>query len=160
MIEFIGMPSGELKKYIINYNKKIGLIGGIPGALIMLAVIIYYALKVHLVVLFGLVGPALWIFLIVSQPFKKDVPKLCSTKLTILLKKGIMITHTHEQAYTRSISAVKRVLDVGNGYVFSFQYKDRNPYFHCQKDLISEGTIEQFEELFKDKIVRLSQVAS
>ena len=111
MIEFIGMPSGELKKYIINYNKKIGLIGGIPGALIMLAVIIYYALKVHLVVLFGLVGPALWIILIVSQPFKKDVPKLCSTKLTIILEKGIMITHTNEQAYTRSISAVKRVLE-------------------------------------------------
>ncbi len=35
-----------------------------------------------------------------------------------------------------------------------FYLPNFNRRFICQKDLITEGTIEEFEEIFKDKIVR------
>ena len=155
MIEFEGLPSGELKKYIIQMNKKIGWIGGALGGVPLLVVLIYLILKLrHPIVLLGLLVLALWILVFALQPFKKDIPKLLATKLTIL-EDGKIIAYAHDETHYSSINSVKRVLDVGNGYVF--ELLDRNPFFHCQKDQIVKGTIEQFEALFKDKIVRLDE---
>ena len=52
------------------------------------------------------------------------------------------------------ISTIKSVEDYGEWYYFIFNYADRDPYFICQKSLLSKGTIEKFEELFADKIVK------
>ncbi|MBQ2894029.1 MAG: hypothetical protein IJE92_00765, partial [Clostridia bacterium] len=108
----------------------------------------------HPIVWLGLIVLALWFLLIALQPFKKDIPKLFATKF-IILENGKIIAYAHDETHYSSINSVKRVLDVGNGYVF--ELLDRNPFFHCQKDQIVKGTIEQFEALFKDKIVRLDE---
>ena len=52
------------------------------------------------------------------------------------------------------ISKVKKVIDEGEWYfiLFYFPYKQANCI--CQKNLITKGSIEEFEELFKDKIIR------
>jgi len=156
MIEFEGLPSGELRKYVLKQNKKLAwaccAIGGIP----LLGVLIYLILKLrHPIVLLGFLGIALWILLFSLLPLKKDIPKLFATKLTVL-EDGTIITCTYYQILTSATNYVKRVIDVGNGYVFIFKFRHRTPpFFHCQKDQITKGTIEQFEELFKDKIVRL-----
>ena len=157
MIEFNGMPTGEVSKYVIKQNKKAGWIGGSLGGIVMLAAIIYAAVQLqHPIVWLGLIVLALWFLLIALQPFKKDIPKLFATKLTIL-EDGKIIAYAYDQTYCNSIDSVRKILDVGNGYVFEFKFRYRNPYFHCQKDQITKGTIEQFEELFKDKIVRLDE---
>ena len=49
---------------------------------------------------------------------------------------------------------IKSVIDYGLYYVFVFYFPNLDRRFICQKDLITEGTIEEFEEIFKDKIVR------
>ncbi|MBQ2710399.1 MAG: hypothetical protein IJF66_00445 [Clostridia bacterium] len=155
MIEFNGMPTGEVSKYVIKQNKKAGWIGGSLGGIVMLAAIIYAAVELqHPIVWLGLIVLALWFLLIALQPFKKDIPKLFATKF-IILENGKIIAYAHDETHYSSINSVKRVLDVGNGYVF--ELLDRNPFFHCQKDQIVKGTIEQFEALFKDKIVRLDE---
>lgn len=156
MIEFEGIPSGKLRKHIISANKKLGLISSLFGVIVASAIIIYLTIKFNqpIILLGGFVWLALFVVLMALQPFKKDVPKLFATKLTIF-EDGKMIAVGYDQSYHNSVEFVKKVLDVGDGYVFEFMFKARNPYFHCQKSQITKGTIEQFEELFKDKIVRL-----
>ena len=45
------------------------------------------------------------------------------------------------------------VIDMGAWYKFKYNLTI-NVFTVCQKDLIVEGTIEEFEELFADKLVR------
>lgn len=52
---------------------------------------------------------------------------------------------------------VKEVEDLGDSYRILFDFPGCSPMFLCQKDLITEGTIEDFEELFADKIVRKAE---
>ena len=49
---------------------------------------------------------------------------------------------------------VKEILDLGYAYYFKFYGKPGHCFFLCQKDLITQGTIEEFEEIFADLIVR------
>ncbi len=57
----------------------------------------------------------------------------------------------------RKMYDVKEVEDWGDSYRILFDFLGRSPMFLCQKDLITEGTIEDFEELFADKIVRKAE---
>lgn len=58
---------------------------------------------------------------------------------------------------TRSLLDVKCVFDCGDWYYIQF-YFPHHKYFACQKNLLTEGTIEQFEELFKSNIVYIDEV--
>ena len=51
------------------------------------------------------------------------------------------------------IDEVLEVIDMGTCYRFKYNTKI-NILAVCQKNLIVEGTIEEFEELFADKLVR------
>ena len=52
------------------------------------------------------------------------------------------------------LSSIKEVVDWGEWYHIRFYFPGVCPYFVCQKDLITQGTIEEFEKLFEDKLVR------
>ena len=51
---------------------------------------------------------------------------------------------------------IATVEDHGEWYNFTFEYGHGNPYFVCQKALLAQGTIEDFEALFEGKIVRMN----
>ena len=55
---------------------------------------------------------------------------------------------------TKPLEKVKKVIDVGEWYYFIFKFGDISNSWVCQKDLIRQGTIEEFEKLFENKIVR------
>jgi len=55
------------------------------------------------------------------------------------------------------ISKVKEIIDEGEWYFIIFKY-DITDTIVCQKDLIIQGTIEEFEKLFEGKIKRNSKV--
>ena len=52
----------------------------------------------------------------------------------------------------KPMKKIKKVLDVGDCYYII--YGDISNCIVCQKNLIQEGTIEEFEALFPEKIVR------
>ena len=56
--------------------------------------------------------------------------------------------------FCKRLETVKCIIDVGDWYVFDFFFPHKNRYFVCQKDLLVEGSIEEFESLFKGKIKR------
>ena len=53
------------------------------------------------------------------------------------------------------IQEVKIVNDYGDWYHMIIPKQDK--YFIFQKDLITQGTIEEFESIFEDKIVRINK---
>lgn len=56
--------------------------------------------------------------------------------------------------HERKIQHIKKIVDYGDWYQIFFKYPYKNQTYICQKDLIKKGTIEDFENLFKGKIVR------
>jgi len=61
----------------------------------------------------------------------------------------------NEQEYANNrLDDVKNVVDLGDWYIVRFYFPINLRWFICQKDLIVEGTIEDFEKLFEGKIVR------
>lgn len=54
----------------------------------------------------------------------------------------------------KNIQDIKEIWDMGTFYAVIFYFPNMDRRFICQKDLIVEGTIEEFEQLFEDKIVR------
>lgn len=54
----------------------------------------------------------------------------------------------------RELQDVKKVIDEGDWYQIIFYFPYKLAECICQKDLITEGTIEEFEELFQDRIER------
>lgn len=55
---------------------------------------------------------------------------------------------------TVSLSKIKKIIDAGDWYEIIFKHGNICNSWVCQKDLIVEGTIDEFEQLFHDKIVR------
>ena len=60
------------------------------------------------------------------------------------------------QRYTerRNIADVKCVRDFGEFYELVFPFGKVSEKFICQKDLLTKGTLEKFEALFGDRIIR------
>ena len=56
------------------------------------------------------------------------------------------------QEYSTSIEKVVEVIDMGSWFRIKLDFKI-NMFLICQKDLLVEGTLEEFEEIFKDKLV-------
>ncbi len=52
-----------------------------------------------------------------------------------------------------NLNSVVSVIDMGTWYTFKFNLKMNN-FFVCQKDLLIEGSLEEFEKLFEGKIER------
>ena len=55
---------------------------------------------------------------------------------------------------TKPISRVKKIMDMGEWYYIIFKFGDISNSWVCQKDLIINGTIEDFEKMFNGKIER------
>ena len=49
---------------------------------------------------------------------------------------------------------VKCIFDFGDWYHIVFKFPTKSIYCVCQKNLLEEGTIEEFETIFEGKIVR------
>lgn len=53
-----------------------------------------------------------------------------------------------------NVEHIKKVIDYGDYYYISFRYPHKIIGCLCQKDLIVQGTIEDFERFFNGKIIR------
>ncbi|MEG1609079.1 MAG: hypothetical protein RR348_04350, partial [Clostridia bacterium] len=73
-------------------------------------------------------------------------------KLTI--DANIISLESEKTTVVKSVLKIKKIIDVGEWYQILFYFPYKDPYFICQKDLITKGTIEDFEKLFEGKIVK------
>lgn len=147
MIKFQGEISQECKTWFIKRECRDSFKGNLIVALIISIITIIIGLLWDLIFLSFFALPAAIIILSFFPGFYKNLVKKIPETIEI---DNIAITGN----ISRSIETVKSVIDVGDWYVFNFYFPYKNRYFVCQKDLLVEGTIEEFEQLFEGKIER------
>lgn len=153
MIEFTGYLTGAAKKYFfkrgIKYLQNIFL----GSAILVSPPIVIFALRIKsLLLIAGYIIAAVATLILPYMQVKLDkdkyVPKLIRIQDNILLSVSDGITES------RYIEEVKEVRDYGEYYALVFPMGKLSEKFVCQKNLLTKGTLEEFEALFEGKIVK------
>ncbi len=153
MIEFKGNISEECKKYIWNRETKFVSLACIITALIFSGIIIIVALKVDLIILMFLLLTISFAFL-GSFP-QKGIDERLPQSISIENNEILLVSKACSKS--RSIWDIKKITDMGKWYVIDFYFPSKNLFFVCQKDLLIEGCIDDFEKLFEKKITKLKE---
>lgn len=154
LISFKGELSSESKKFVLKKQKKAATIMSIIQGVIFSAIVTLLGIFLDPVLFFlfavvaciPFLNVGLWVYdskFITQIDFDNNI-----IYPSFEQKKDI------ERPYFVSIDvdAVKKVVDYGDFYHL-IVFGKLSAYI-CQKDLITQGTIEDFEKLFEDKIVR------
>ena len=153
MIEFTGVPTGEFKDICVKRHKKDAMRFALVFGAIISAIIIALTFLLDKLIILFLAIPLAFIVAYAIWPTKKEEYKLFSKSITIT-EDGEMVAVTHFEEILRAVSQVEEVVDVGCGYIIKFYHEYRTDFFLCQKDLLVKGTLDEFENFFKDKITR------
>ena len=81
---------------------------------------------------------------------RKKLPFRWEYHITIDEEKIVVETPLWSKPLQKPIKKIKKVLDYED--VYYIIYGDMSNSIVCQKDLLEQGSIEEFKELFKDKI--------
>lgn len=149
---FLGTVSEKCKERILKTEQKNAFFAGLCAS-------IPFLIGNILLVIFDNYIFALFLPIWVAAPFLSGIrpspksyglilPQMISIDSSVLCSSGVSYYET------RKLDDVKKVVDYGEWYRIFFYFPYRSMRFVCQKDLIIEGTIEEFEELFADKMVR------
>lgn len=149
MIEFKGDLTGSSQEYALKKSSKLIQRFLLLGAVFLLPS--SYIISVTFLHSFWVfILPALFLALSI-------IPRITYKKYThqspicIYIDKGTIVINFKFNSQTLDISKVKAVYDYGNFYeiipenIFNFSV------FICQKDLLTDGTLEEFEALFDGK---------
>lgn len=79
---------------------------------------------------------------------KNDIP------LRIEITDTTIKSECRKKKYVNSLSNVSKVVDLGDFYSIRVNQCLEHARFMCKKDLLTQGTLEEFENLFADKMVR------
>ena len=164
-MEFRVEPTEEIKAYLKReLHKGFTLIGLISGGS-MLAIIWGFTALLwgeYGVFLFTGLSTFACVLLILyfsstkTKLFRESFEKGMPSTVLIDVDEQTIETMGGEISYKcNKIQDIKKVLDFGDFYAIIFYGRNIDRRFICQKDFIVQGTIEEFEQLFEGKIVRL-----
>lgn len=154
MIVFRGELSEEVKKFIYKVLISVNLI-----TMTILSIIIAVPMTIAVVL-----DDVIWVLgyvpipvLFLGVPQSEKNQKLAHPKEITIEENSIWIVG---ESFTqqRDVEAIKRIVDYGNFYQIEFYFPNRSIHCVCQKDLIVEGSIEEFEERFADYIERKTTI--
>ncbi len=150
MIKFQGELSQKCRKHLSNWETLGGKISGISVGLLGCIGAILLAIYWNIYAIMFLFP--MFLVMIFSGWSDKRTKEREPKSITIENDTIKMKSNTQEDV--RDLDMVKSVKDYGEWYVFKFFLSYKSGYFICQKDLLVEGTIEEFEKLFEGKIIR------
>lgn len=152
MIKFYGSISDINKNFIIKKEKFVFFAAFIVPISIGMILATIEAIKINLIWLIFYV-PLLFFLAIPLFPLgNKAVDSMIPTK--ILINNEIISSEGNNFRCIKKLIEIKKIIDYGQFYQIYFKWPKKSYKFLCQKDLIVEGTLEEFENLFKDKIIR------
>lgn len=152
IIEFKGELSEESKQFLLRRRTTIQVIVGILISLLGSACTIAVALVYDIIILIFLVCFAV-IAILSCLPYKKAAYKVMPKSISIE-DNALSLENDSNHNELREINNVKKIIDMGKWYYIIFYFPHKNIYFLCQKDLLTTGSLEEFEKLFEGKIVR------
>ena len=152
MIEFNGYITGEaldfFKKKIRNSGLKIWSV----SVVFAMPLIIFFFKRIGMLDVFAPILP-LWLLIPLLALIPKGKNELRSiTPNRIYTEDNCIICSCDSRSESRLMDDVSKVYDYGDFYFIAFVYGKFSDNFICQKDLLTSGTLEDFEELFAGKI--------
>ena len=149
MFEFKGELSSECKKLASRKEKMVGFICFLIPSLILSVITIILSLDDAWVLLFFIA----WIYfpIIPLLPVNKKNQGL-NFPNRIYIDENDVISESDKFHHEIPTDYIKYIKDFGEYYIIYFECPTRESQFTCQKDLITIGDVENFEEFFKDKI--------
>ena len=93
------------------------------------------------------------VFLLPLAALIPQAEKSMTPKKIVVDEESIACT-TDKEIVTKWISDVKQVIDHGEFYELVFPFGKISTNFICQKNLLTKGTLEEFEALFEGKITK------
>lgn len=152
MLKFYGQISESNKKFIIKREKLIFFLASLIPVIIGTILTIIAAIKINYIWFLFLI-PILFFISIPLYPLgKKTLDLMIPTK--IIINKQMIISEGNNYKCVRNSNDIKKIIDYGNYYQIYFNWPKKSYRFLCQKDLIVEGTIEDFEKIFSNKIIK------
>lgn len=152
MIKFEGMLSDKCKKFIIKKQMKLQIIACSITAILFSIPVLFAIFLWKPIAAVGLFPPVFFLLLSLIPPGKSTQGLFIPQIILFDLEEETVIHKCEKMERFHMINSITKVIDYGEWYYLIFQYSDRDLYFVCQKDLLTEGSIEDFEDLFKDKI--------
>lgn len=153
MIKFCGEISGKCKEYQLKAHQKKNFILMLIPCLVILIFLIIFGIKVHMIfIIAGIPGIIALLLISLIKPSRDSYPLMFPDK--IIINEDTVETESDKFYHCEDIKNAVRVVDYGEWYQIFFSFSLGNGRFICKKDLIVEGTIEEFEKIFEDKIER------
>ena len=143
-IDFVGHVSVDC---IRMFNKTIIKQNLIPLSAIFLSIILSSILFNWYILLF-----LIPFTLVGLSNLKVEQNELLPHRIRIDVESKKIIYNFQKMKRVHPFEEVKKVIDYG--FCYHFVFKRSDPYFVCQKSLLTQGSLEEFEALFEDKIVR------
>lgn len=151
---FDGYLTGAAEKHFYKRSRILGQYILILGTILITPGIFHSAIRSNdwsIVAFFA--GIFMCVILFTFIPKRKTERKKITPK-RIVVTNEYMVCVAEKYTETRLLSDVKMVIDFGAYYEIRFPLGKLSDKFICQKDLIKDGTIHEFEALFVDKITR------
>lgn len=154
MIEFNGYITGVAEKHFKNRAIILGQNILLVGVVMILPVIFMLTLATDNWLIF-----ILYCSFFLTIPILVRIPKskkewLSLTPKKIFVKDENIVCVADKYTESRFVEDAKAVRDYGEFYEIVFPFGKVSEKFICQKNLLVNGTLEQFEALFEGKIIR------
>lgn len=152
MIEFNGYISGNAEKRFYSKSRNIVQNAFLFAILLLLPVIVFVSYRMHSWAPLGC-----YCVIAILIPLSLRIPKSKKEKLAMLPKRiyvegDCIVCVANQYSESRVIDDVKQVIDHGEFYELTFPFGKGSEKFICQKNLLSKGSLETFEALFKGKV--------
>ncbi len=149
MIEFKGKLSEENKKNVLKFNAKVARWVAVIVSVPFVIIDIIVSLKIDLIYLIYL---SIFVTLIAFagiKPKGKELEELINYRIE--LNDEELIRETSKSYKKIKLSNIKEIIDCGDSYFIYFTFPPFGSII-CQKNLITQGTIEEFEKKFREVI--------
>ena len=154
MIEFKGELTGACKKFLLRWQSRNQTIVTLIVVALFSIPTVFLAVSWNPAISIFFIPYAMLILFSLLPPGKSAQKIFMPKRVFIDLEEGTIVHECEKTERFHMLTSVKQVIDYGEWYYFKFNYEDRDPYFVCQKSLLTQGTLEEFESLFADKLIK------
>ena len=159
MIEFNGNVSRQCERHIQKQEGKCGLLTSLTviiGFFVPLISLSIRFLNIPSYIMVAVCVPifTIWVGASYLAPFRKSKLALIIPLRIVISDDRTIASHGEKFHLICSIDDVTMVVDMGEWYHISFGKMLGSGRFVCQKDLLVQGTIEDFEKMFEGKLIR------
>ena len=162
MIIFKGKLSDKVNKYVVQEFKKVSIWVGL--ILLLVGVVslsmcflisdnIFMDIIIAMFIVTWIVTCIVMLLLIIKYT-KKNLSRIVEVTEDYISCEFEEKSIVYEKPITRELEQITDVQDFGDYYIVYFSKIIRTQCFVCQKNLITQGTLEEFESLFEDKLVK------